>query len=202
MEIYYCGRQSLLIACNSIIHTVLEWPWPLTHDLDFQSPESYDHDRYIHYACKKNQGQRWSVKKWVETDGQTDTTDLLPFSLTLSVIKLKLHLSCFLFLTRHFSCADKATGPVCLCVLITCELNDLWHAAQINKSYSLRGANMHLLSNNWFLGPTQICPQNSISIRSIVFARLARLPKNTRANRYTQRPRHCVCTSRPLFTPR
>jgi len=74
----------------------------------------------------------------------------------------------FLFIIRHFSCADKATGPVCLCVLITCELNDLWHAAQINKSYSLRGANVHLLSNNWFLGPTQICPQNSISIRSPV----------------------------------
>jgi len=74
----------------------------------------------------------------------------------------------FLFITRHFSCADKATGPVCLCVLITCELNDLWHAAQINKSYALRGANVHLLSNNWFLGPTQICPQNSISISSPV----------------------------------
>jgi len=173
----------------------------LTHDLDFQSPESYDHDRYIHYACKKINVNVGRLK--MSGNRRTDGHDrFITFLANAVGHQTEATLILFLFITRHFSCADKATGPVCLCVLITCELNDLWHAAQINKSYSLRGANMHLLSNNWFLGPTQICPQNSISIRSIVFARLARLPKNTRANRYTQRPRHCACTSRPLFTPR
>ena len=90
METYYYGCQSLLGTRHHTL-TFLQWPWPLTYDLDFRSTARYMPATHTQTKIKVR-GQTVQKREWQQTDGY-DRFHYLPRQLAILVFHHPLTLS-------------------------------------------------------------------------------------------------------------